>query len=171
MVPVVGLAVAVLSVLLTVVFWIDPELQRVRRAIRNAEPEIGCTIGTYAGSGGAGLHAAIHNRSVNMAHSLRLTVTSVPDAVWQQAHLAPGDWARPQIPVADDAPLRTEKLDNPTATLRYADRYGHDYSLRIELIQNERDDGRFNLGSDPTSVVVEPPALRRRALWRLRTKI
>ena len=170
MLPIVGLVVTIVGVALAVFFWIDPELQRVRAAIRSAKPEIECTIGTYGWPGGAGLHAAIHNRGVSMAHCLRLAITSMPGQVWEQDHLAPNDWARPQIPVHDDAALRTTKLEDPVAILRYKDHYDNDYGLRVELIQTERDDGKFNLGSDK-STKLGPPALGRLELWRLRTKI
>jgi hypothetical protein len=91
--------------------------------------------------------------------------------VWQQTFLAGGDWAKPQMPIAENASLRTTKLTDPVATLSYEDDFQHVYTLTLPLTQTPRDDGRFNFGSLPDKTRVDRPALTALTLWRLRKKV
>lgn len=164
-----GLVLAVIFGVIPLGQWISGELTRVRSAVRAAEPRIDCTIGTYGGAG-SGLHATVHNSGDVRAHNLSLTVPTM-DVAWHQDFLERGDWVRQhQIPIADDAPLRTTRIDNPIAVLTYHDQYGLAYALKITLTQTPRDDRRFNLGSRPGGTV-DRPAFTQRQLWRLRKDV
>ena len=149
--------------------WVSGEVARVRTSVRAAEPTLDCTVGSY-GSAGSGLTASIHNRGFR-AHDLTLTVPTM-GVVWQQTFLAGGDWAKPQMPIAENASLRTTKFtDNLVATLTYEDDFQHVYALNLPLTQTPRDDGRFNFGSVPDKARVDCPALTALTLWRLRKKV
>jgi hypothetical protein len=148
--------------------WVSGEVARVRTAVRAAEPTLDCTVGSY-GCAGSGLTASIHNSGVR-AHDLALSVPTM-GLVWHQTFLAGGDWAKPQMPVADNASLRTTKLTDPVATLTYEDDFQHVYTLTLPLTQTPRDDGRFNFGSLPDKARVDRPALTALKLWRLRKKV
>jgi hypothetical protein len=91
--------------------------------------------------------------------------------VWQQTFLAGGDWATPQMPIGENASLRTTKLTDPVATLTYEDDFQHVYTLTLPLTQTPRDDGQFNFGSLPDKARVERPALTGLKLWRLRKRV
>ena len=56
--------------------------------------------------------------------------------VWRQPHLEHGDVTRPQIPIPDDAPLRTTKLDDPVANLTYKDQFDQPYTAPDPLNPN-----------------------------------
>ena len=148
--------------------WVSGEVARVRTSVRAAEPTLDCTVGSY-GSAGSGLTASIHNSGFR-AHDLTLAVPTM-GVVWQQTFLAGGDWAKPQMPSAENASLRTTKLTDPVATLTYEDDFQHIYTLTLPLTQTPRDDGRFNFWSIPDKARVDRPALTALTLWRLRKKV
>ena len=149
--------------------WVRREVARTRTSVGAAEPTLDCTVGSY-GDAGFGLTASIHNSGFR-AHDLALTVPTM-GVVWQQTFLGGGDWAKPQMPIAENASLRTTKFtDNPVATLTYEDDFQHVYTLTLPLTQTPRDDGRFNFGSLADKARVDRPALTALTLWRLRKKI
>ena len=119
--------------------------------------------------GGVWTTTQIHNSGDVRAYDLSVSFPTM-GVVCSQAHLEHGDWARPPIAIADDAPIRTSELSDPVATLTYKDRFGHPYTLKISLTQQRRDDGRFSLGSRPGGDVVRPD-LTARQLWRLRKEV
>ena len=149
--------------------WVSGDVARVRTAVRSAEPTLECTVGSYGGAG-SGLTAPIHNSGSVRAHDLALTVPTM-GVVWQQTFLAGGDWAKPQMPIAENASLRTTKLTDPVATLTYEDDFQHVYTLTLPLTQTPGDDGRFNFGSLPGKARVDRPAFTALRLWRLRKKV
>jgi hypothetical protein len=149
--------------------WVSGEVARVRTSVRAAEPTLDCTVGSYGGAG-SGLTTSIHNSGSVRAHDLALTVPTM-GLVWHQTFLAGGDWAKPQMPIAENASLRTTKLPDPVATLTYEDDFQHIYTMTIPLTQTPRDDGRFNFGSLPDKARVDRPALTALKLWRLRKKV
>jgi hypothetical protein len=164
-------AVAVIGVLISAWQawqWVGGKVTRVRTAVRAAEPILECTVDGYGGVG-SGFTASIHNSGFR-AHDLALTVPTM-GVVWQQTFLAGGDWAKPQMPIAENASLRTTKLTDPVATLSYEDDFQHVYTLTLPLTQTPRDDGRFNFGSLPDKTRVDRPALTALTLWRLRKKV
>ena len=148
--------------------WVSGEVARVRTSVRAAEPTLDCTVGSNGGAG-SGLTASIHNSGFR-AHDLALTVPTM-GLVWHQTFLAGGDWATPQMPIAENPSLRTTKLPDPVATLTYEDDFQHVYTLTLPLTQTPRDDGRFNFGSLPDKARVDRPALTALTLWRLRRKV
>src|SRR6266851_1521123 len=93
--------------------WVSGDVARVRTAVRAAEPTLECTVGSH-GDAGSGLTAPIHNSGSVRAHDLALTVPTM-GVVWQQAFLEHGDWPKPQMPIAENASLRTTKLTDPVA--------------------------------------------------------
>lgn len=149
--------------------WINGELTRVRSAVRAAEPDLRCTIGSYTLGGSSGLAASIHNRGNVPAYGLSLSLPTM-GVVWNEQRLEPDAVARPHIPIADDASLRTRRVDDPVAHLSYSDRFNLIYELPVPLTQTPRDDQRFNLGSRNAEAVVQPPVTWR-VLWRLRKQV
>ncbi len=162
-------AAAVAGVLVPLWLWFNGQLSRVRTAVLAAEPRLDSTIGSYSGASGSGLHANIHNSGEVRAYNLSLSFPTM-GVVWQQPQLERGDWARPQMPIPDNAALRRTELVDPVASLTYEDRFRNRYVLEITLTQQQRDDGHFNLGSLTDGQVVRP-TLTVRVLWRLRKQV
>lgn len=161
------LSVAALAAAVLIPMW--QRINAVRTAVVTAEPQLGCTIGSYSSGAESGLRAQIHNSGSVRAHELSLSFPSM-GIVWSQAHLEHDDRTRPSIPIADDSPLRTTELDDPVAKLTYRDRFDLSYTLPVPLTQQRRDDGRFNIGCERPRAVVRP-ALTWHILWRLRKQV
>lgn len=146
------------------------EIRRVRTAVLAAAPEIGSSLGAFAGGRDSGLHANIKNTSTVRAHDLELTFPGL-GVVWKQPWLEKGDVVRPYIPIPDNAALYTEELTDPVAVLSFNDKFGFRHELRIPLWQQKRDDGKFNLGAYADRATTQRPELKGRQLWKMRKRI
>ena len=162
----VGILIPVIGLVLAIFLWIDPELQRVRRALReHYEPDLNFAVR----SAGPPVHllVTVSNHGTGTAHDLVVRATGT-DGVWQRPSLDVGEARIGQIELGDDAPLRRVQLDNPKAELEFTNQFEHRTIATVVLTKAARDDGRFNIGSE--NLQVTKPRLSRRALWKLRTQ-
>lgn len=170
MVAIAGLIiVTAVGILLTVFLWINPELQRVRSALRAEEPDIVFSLGSYGGPGGDGLLVTLVNREDKVAHNLAFRVTGMAGVLWRKEFLAPQDRVRVEIVLTNGTSLRATELSNAEAELQFENRFGHKYTATATMTQSVRD-RLYNIG--PRSAVrVERPQLTRWAMWQLRRDV
>ncbi len=148
--------------------WYSGEAARVRTKVLEQQPNIECHITSYGGAGN-GLTATIRNTGPGPAHQLALTAPTM-GVVWRHQELQARQQQIQQIPMDDNAGLRSTRLNNPTATLAYTNAFGDPFTLHIPLTQAPRDDNRFSIGTgnDPQ---VDRPKLTGWKLWRLRKRV
>ena len=121
MVAIAGLIiVTAVGILLTVFLWINPELQRVRSALRAEEPDIVFSLGSfYGGPGGDRFLVTLVNREDKVAHNLAFRVTGMAGVLWRKEFLAPQDRVRVEIVLTNGTSLRATELSNAEAELQF----------------------------------------------------
>ncbi len=164
-----GSVVAVIGCSVKAWLWWDGETLRVKKAVREAAPNIFFQVGSYAG-GGEGFNVNVRNDSDTVsAHRLSVTLPGFDEVCWQLAELPPRLATGAQVPVALDAPVRVQRLPGAEAVLTYHDKFGLPYEVHLPLRQTPRDDHRFNFGSTVGRTVT--PTLSWSDIWRLRSEV
>ncbi len=161
----------VLLVIAIVAIWIGwwaPKAARIRESLRNAEPELYFTIGTYAGPGGYGLHINLQNRGNAIAHDVAVYLPDIQSAACQLPQLPPGATPFFQVQLPDNVRVRTQQMEGLMARLVYHDRYGREFTASLPLVQQRRDDGFYNIGAGANQPTIARPSMRFKDLWRLR---
>ena len=171
----IALAVGVVSLIATIVGiyvgWWAPKATRIRQALRAAKPTLYFTIGSYGGAGGQGLGMNLQNRGPVSAYNVALYLPGISGPTWQVEELVPGATPYVQIPVAADGPIRTTVMQGIQARLIYTDRFQRQFAASLDLVQQPRNDGFYNVGAAPHAPTLIRPATRFRDLWRLRKMV
>jgi hypothetical protein len=169
-------AVSLLIVAIVALFfsWWPPEAERIRDRLREAEPEVYFTIGSYGGPGGR-LWLTLRNRGTSAAYDLALYHPDIEGPAWRTAELPPGTTPNPspsiRIPLASNAWIRTQATWGLVARLVYHDRYGRRFAALLPLTQESRADGYYDIGAADEGLTLTRPAIRFIDLWRLRNRV
>jgi len=148
--------------------WWAPKAARIREALREAEPLLYFTVGSYGGPGGYGFGINLQNRGTASAHNLAVYLPDIQGPAWQAPQLAAGATPYIPVPLPANAPVRTQQIEGLTARLVYHDRFGREFSSTLPLVQQRRDDGFYNVGAGANQPTILRPTIRFRDLWRLR---
>ena len=148
--------------------WWAPKAARIRDMLRNAEPELYFTVGTYGGPGGYGLHINLQNQGNATAHDVAVYLPDIQRAACQLPELPPGATPFFQVQLPNSAPVRTQQMKGLMARLVYHDRYGREFTASLPLVQQERADGFYDIGAGGNQPAITRPSMRFRDLWRLR---
>lgn len=169
------LAIAVVGVLVAIVAiyvgWWAPKAERMREKLREAEPTLYFTVGSYGGPSGYGFGLNLQNQGGVAAYDLTLYLPGREGPALRINELPPGATPYEQVPIADDASIRTHPTEGLVARLVYHDRYGREFVASLGLLQQPRADGRYNLGPDPQGPSLIRPTTRFTDLWRLRKDV
>ena len=165
-----------LGILLTVIVgivgiwitWWAPKATRIREALREAEPSLYFTVGSYGGPGGYGFGINLQNQGNATAHDSAVYLPDIQGAAWQIPQLPPGATPYHQVQLPANAPVRTQKMEGLIARLLYHDRYGREFTASLPLVQQQRADGFYNIGAGSNQPTIIQPATGFRELWRLR---
>lgn len=153
--------------------WLVPQWRtesvRIRDAARTAEPNIYFHVRTYSGAG-FGYALNVQNRGQAEARNARVSLPSLDGVAWREANM-PANYSRViNIPLADNASIRTQRTPGAEAVFEFEDRLGLTHRQVLPIVQTPRNDGQFNFGSDDTNVRVERPTIGVREIWRLRNR-
>lgn len=166
-----GVGSLVIAIIGIYVGWWAPKAAQIRQRLREAEPGLYFTIGSYGGPGGQGLGMNLQNQSGVSAHDLALYLPGIEGVAWRAAEIRAGETPYVQISLAADAPIRTTPTDGLAARLVYHDAYGRLFIASLDLVQQPRADGFYNIGPAHQGAALVRPPVRFRDLWRLRKTI
>jgi len=169
--PVIGVLGLIIGIVGIYVGWWAPKAQRIRDALREAEPTVYLNIGSYGGPGGYGIGLNLQNQYTAAAYDLTLYLPGIEGPAWRITELPPLATPYVQIPIADDAPIRTQQTDGLTARLVYHDRFGTQFATSLDLTQQRRADGFYNIGTAPQGPTITRPTMRFWDVWRLRKQV
>ena len=148
--------------------WWAPKAARIRESLRDAEPLLYFTVGSYGGPGGYGFGINLQNQGTVSAHDLAVYLPGIQGPAWQAAQLAAGATPYIPVPLPANAPVRTQQMQGLTARLVYHDRFRREFSALLPLVQQPRADGFYDIGAAATQPTILRPIIRLRDLWRLR---
>lgn len=120
----------------------DKAVDRGRSRIEDARPEVIPTTGVFLGDGRG--QFTLTNRGRGTAQDINVTFTG-STALGRVPELGPGQRRDTSEMRMGDSPFFRERLtEDAELTVRYRDRFGNDYVVRLPIAQDQRD-GRFNI--------------------------
>lgn len=161
------LAILILGLIVGAVgvcFGFLPVLDSTRQRFHALQPDVQ-VAGAHSESGGGRYVAVLtlQNRGKSTAYNGKVTL----DGWSREANIPimhpvdpPGfNEYEVQLPLGQDAPIRTSLLDSPRLRIRYRDGWQHWYEIAYPVQQTPRDDGRYNVGIKRDQATVRRPSV------------
>jgi len=143
----------ILTIIITVIGiyigWWTPKAAQIRERLRNAEPQLYFATGSYGGPTGHGIGLNLQNQGNVDAYDLAFYLSEFVEPLWKTPILRAGETPYHQIPLTDNSPVRTQPIKGLKARLVYHDRYKREFIASLDLIQQKRADGLYNIVTAP----------------------
>jgi hypothetical protein len=155
---------------LYVTWWVPTETQ-IKQELRDAEPKLSFTTSCYGGPDGQGFSLDLYNQGNVSAYNLSLYFPGIDNPAWQTPDLSAHARTTVKIPLAVDASIRTYQMEELTLRLVYHNCFEQQFVASLDLIQQPRADGFYNVVGAPQGPTITRPIIRFQDLWRLRKRI
>ncbi len=110
-------------------------------------PRLHFAIGYSSGPGDWKYSLHIENQSDQPAYDLAIYLPGIEGRAWTLRYLKAETNENYYIPLPNSSPVRTQPQEGLIARLIYHNRYNKQFTLELELIQERRADGLYNITS------------------------